>query len=420
MTESVPRRSTWRIRWAQRENSRREQTYLAAIDAWGRRGADLRARWQAATSFAGLPDNGSLPVALRRGERIYLTLAGVQSVEAPHITALPALTWAEPSDAAAGPVPPGIRVRDHGTAVITNRRLLFLGPATNREWAYDKLTGRLDDPTAPMTLLHVSNRKLASGIVVQPAAAAGFRFNLQLAIADAAGQRSGLVAGLDQSIRDHERLRPAPPMLAEPGQAPARFAWSPLRVIAAGVAVFALLICVVGVFAPSPKVKPATRADPLAATGTSASRPAVAVATTRAPATSPTPTALSPTVLAPSALSPSALSPSARPPTVAAKPRTAHPATTRPSHKPTAKPSPKPKPLDFCGAPANPLGYTFCGGSLIRSPDPAVCDYFDCIAYFWHGVGYMEQCSDGTVSMSGGRQGSCSHHGGDRRPVYQR
>ena len=74
--------------------------------------------------------------------------------------------------------------------------------------------------------------------------------------------------------------------------------------------------------------------------------------------------------------------------------------------------------MDLCGAPANPLGYNFCGGSLIRSPDPAVCDYFDCIASFSDGVGYMEQCQDGTVSMSGGRQGSCSHHGGNRRPVY--
>jgi hypothetical protein len=32
----------------------------------------------------------------------------------------------------------------------------------------------------------------------------------------------------------------------------------------------------------------------------------------------------------------------------------------------------------------------------------------------------MEQCTDGMVSMSGGRSGSCSHHGGNRRPVYRR
>jgi hypothetical protein len=75
--------------------------------------------------------------------------------------------------------------------------------------------------------------------------------------------------------------------------------------------------------------------------------------------------------------------------------------------------------VNLCGAPANPLGYTFCGsGSLIRSPDATVCDYFDCIPAFWDGVGYMIQCQDDTVSMSGGRSGSCSRHGGNRRPVH--
>jgi hypothetical protein len=30
----------------------------------------------------------------------------------------------------------------------------------------------------------------------------------------------------------------------------------------------------------------------------------------------------------------------------------------------------------------------------------------------------MIECADGKVSMSGGRQGSCSQHGGNRRTVY--
>ena len=126
-------------------------------------------------------------------------------------------------------------MRDQGTAVITSRRLIFLGPVGHREWAYDRLTGLQHDPTAPMTLLHVSNRKTASGIVVPPASAAVFRLDLQIALADATGQRAALVAQLDQSIRDHEWRRPVPPVVAEPGQAPIRAAWSPLRVIAAGV-----------------------------------------------------------------------------------------------------------------------------------------------------------------------------------------
>ena len=397
MTESAPRRNKWRIRWAERENARRGQAYAVAVDEWRRRDADLQAKRQAAASFAGIPGDGSLPVTLRRGEQIYLTLAGVQSVEAPHTTVLPAITWAAPGDAAAGPIPPGIRVRDHGTAVITSHRLLFLGSANNREWAYDKLTGLLNDPTAPMTLLHVSNRQTASGIVVQPASAAVFRFDLQLAIADAAAQRTALVAQLDQSIRDHERLRPIPPILVEPGQAPARAAWSPLRVVAAGVAAFVVLICVIGALAPAAKVKPKAPSD-------AAAEPTVAVTATQTSSSAP--------VLTTTAATTATTKVGAVPAT------TSPPATRKPPAKPKPKPKPTPKPVELCGAPQNPLGYNFCGGSLIRSPDSTVCDYFDCIASFWDGVGYMIQCQDDTVSMSGGRSGSCSHHGGNRRSVY--
>lgn len=74
--------------------------------------------------------------------------------------------------------------------------------------------------------------------------------------------------------------------------------------------------------------------------------------------------------------------------------------------------------VNLCGAPKNPDGYTFCGGQLIFTPAADVCDYFDCIASFDNGVGYMEECNDGAFSMSGGRRGACSSHGGEQRPVY--
>src|SRR6202012_5423831 len=62
----------------------------------------------------------------------------------------------------------------------------------------------------------------------------------------------------------------------------------------------------------------------------------------------------------------------------------------------------------WCGAPHNPWGYNMCVGSLIYSPDSAVCSYFACIASFWRGSGYMAECNDGTFSMSGGISGACS------------
>jgi hypothetical protein len=98
-------------------------------------------------------------------------------------------------------------------------------------------------------------------------------------------------------------------------------------------------------------------------------------------------------------------------------------ATGTPQPHPTAtlKPSPPPTetPWSECGAPPNPWGYHFCaGGALIYSPPPEFCSYFSCIGNFWNGRGYVIQCRDEMYSKSGGIQGSCSHHGGNLRPLY--
>lgn len=69
-------------------------------------------------------------------------------------------------------------------------------------------------------------------------------------------------------------------------------------------------------------------------------------------------------------------------------------------------------------APPNPWGYNFDGGALIYNPPSNFCDYFNCIASFWNGVGYVVQCTDSTFSLSGGRTGVCSTHGGFFRNLY--
>lgn len=74
---------------------------------------------------------------------------------------------------------------------------------------------------------------------------------------------------------------------------------------------------------------------------------------------------------------------------------------------------------DACGAPPNPFGYTFCGGQQINEPAVDFCAYFDCIANFDKGQGYVEQCQDETFSRSGGRPGVCSDHGGAKRELYE-
>lgn len=113
-------------------------------------------------------------------------------------------------------------------------------------------------------------------------------------------------------------------------------------------------------------------------------------------------------------------------PTPTHAPTSTHPPThgPTPTHapKPTHAPTPKPPIGPLCGAPANPWGYNFCGrGGAIYSSDlhSTVCGYFDCIPNFPNGVGYMVECNDGTYSMSGGRQGACSHHSGEWREVYR-
>jgi hypothetical protein len=113
--------------------------------------------------------------------------------------------------------------------------------------------------------------------------------------------------------------------------------------------------------------------------------------------------------------------PSASPTAVATAPTTpTPPATSTPTPTHTTKPTPTPKPTDWCGGPPNPLGYTLCpGGALIYAPAPSTCSYFDCIATFGNGKGYMVECQDGRYSMTGGRPSSCSHHQGEARPVYQ-
>ena len=75
--------------------------------------------------------------------------------------------------------------------------------------------------------------------------------------------------------------------------------------------------------------------------------------------------------------------------------------------------------MSLCRAPSNPWGFTFCTGSVIYAPPAGICAYLDCIPTFDNGHGYVVQCADGMFSKSGGRQGTCSHHGGERRPLLK-
>jgi hypothetical protein len=138
-------------------------------------------------------------------------------------------------------------------------------------------------------------------------------------------------------------------------------------------------------------------ADQASLPTTGASAAVVTGTATPAPIVAPTPT---PT-----------LAPTPQPVAVAPK------ATVRPTQKP-APPPPAPPAFNYCGAPANPWHYNFCGGSVITAVPSSFCSYFPCIPSFWQSTkGYAEECVDGKYSHSGGRPGACSYHGGELRPV---
>lgn len=164
---------------------------------------------------------------------------------------------------------------------------------------------------------------------------------------------------------------------------------------------------------------------PSGTTSAAASTPVAASATvpTEAPKTTTTLTAAAP-LAPPSSTRPPATTPPAPKPAPAVQTIPVAPKPPPVVH--TTPAAPKPPPVvhttpavaNLCGAPANPYGYNYCGrGGYISPPAQDICTYFSCINNFWNGKGYMEECNDGMVSMSGGRPGACSYHGGELRPV---
>ncbi|MCZ7439553.1 hypothetical protein O7598_24330 [Micromonospora sp. WMMC241] len=381
MTDSTG--STWRYRWAHRQNERRQRAFRAADEAWRRRDDELRRLRTLAVSFHGSERAGvGLPMELSPGEVVFWTLPAAQLVEVRHTAVLPA------PDLAVDPDPPvlrprrpeGVRVVDAGLAVLTNRRLVLLGGRGRRDWTYGRMTGLSHDPAAPVTLIQVLDRRRTSGLLLPTGAAADFRFTLTLAFADAIEQRAAVVAELDELLAEHAELRPQRPAVLTPAQA--RFSArlpGGRRTVAVGAA---LALAVPAMLVES---NPPTRAGSERA-----------AAATPAATASPAPPAVAPAV------------------------------RTRPSTSPEPRRSrsapggtdPQPAAERRCGAPPNPFGYDYCGGQRIRKPAAGVCDWFECVPGFWSGRGWLVQCRDGAVSRTGGQRDACAGHRGLRRTVW--
>ncbi|TYC07119.1 hypothetical protein FXF53_00475 [Micromonospora sp. WP24] len=377
--------STWRYRWAHRQNERRHQTYRGAEATWRRRNDELCRLRALAADFQGSAAAGiGLPLELASDEVVLWVWPAVQLVEVRHSGVLPAPDLAVGVEAT--PLrprrPDGIRVADAGMAVVTSRRLVLLGGRGRRDWAYGKMTGLAHDPAAPVTLIQTLDRRRTSGVLLPVAAAADFRFKLTLAFADAIEQRDAVRAQLDELIDEHAQLKPFRPAVATPAQARLSGLVPGGRRTVAIAAAVALLV-------------------PAALIESGPSDPGAEVAIAAIP--DPTPRA----------------TPPAAPVLARAEPAASTSATPKPKPKPErSSASPSPQGERLCGAPRNPMGYDFCGGDRIREPDAEVCDHFDCAQEFWAGRGYLVQCRDGVVSLTGGSRNACAEHRGVRRTVW--
>ncbi|MFE9918388.1 hypothetical protein ACFYPG_24840 [Micromonospora sp. NPDC005553] len=370
--------STWRYRWAHRQNVRRVSTYRGAETAWRRRDDELRRLRALAADFQGSAAAGAgLALELAADEVVLWVLPAAQLVEVRHTAVLPApdLTVAPGTGPLRPRRPDGVRVTDAGMAVITSRRLVLLGGRGRRDWAYGRITGLSHDPAAPVSLIQVLDRRRISGLLLPTDAAPDFRFKLTLAFADAIEQRAAVIAQLDELIAEHAQLKPFRPAAATPGQARlSSFVPGGRRSIAVAAAI-ALLV-------PAALIE-SNPSDPRGGAE-------VAAAATPAPTVSAAPARIGPAL-----------------------------ALKSPPPKPTKSPRPSPSATQSsrCGAPENPLGYDFCGGTRIRKPAVEVCDWFDCVPQFWAGRGYLVQCRDGSVSLAGGRSNACAGHQGVRRTI---
>ncbi|MEV0426511.1 hypothetical protein [Micromonospora sp. NPDC050495] len=387
MTDSTG--STWRYRWAHRQNERRQRTFRAADEAWRQRDEELRRLRTLAGSFHGSAEAGAgLPMELAPGEVVFWTLPAAQLVEVRHTAVLPAPELVvDPDPPVLRPRrPEGVKVVDAGLAVLTNRRLVLLGGRGRRDWAYGRMTGLSHDPAAPVTLIQVLDRRRTSGLLLPTGAVADFRFKLTLAFADAIEQRAAVIAQLDALIEEHTAIQPVRPAVLTPAQARVSAVLpGGRRTVAVGIAL--ALVVPAMLFESDPPVRPGSE---MAAAAT--------------PATSATP---APPPVAPAVRNETASTP---------KPRRARP--TRPAAPTTRHATPQPRGERRCGAPANPFGYDFCGGDRIRRPDRDVCDWFDCAPGFWSGRGWLVQCRDGSISLSGGQRDSCARNDGYRRTFW--
>lgn len=97
---------------------------------------------------------------------------------------------------------------DTGRLVVTNRRVVFTGAKSTRQWAFDKLISLDASSDGDTVLIHVSNRQKASGVHVRDHGE-DFTAFLALGVALAQNDPTEVATDCEKAAAEHRTERPA-------------------------------------------------------------------------------------------------------------------------------------------------------------------------------------------------------------------
>ncbi len=193
--------------------------------------AEVEGQLTAARTYEGVAagESTDIPIALRAGERMFLTVSGAVLIE----TRRGAGHWTGANQGVSVRVPgtKSMRYRvgatrgtyvpgdesptpiDQGSFTITTTRATFVGAKQTREWSWAKLIGVAHQPDSPWTAIAVSNRQKTSGVGYDAEHAGLIRFWLDLAVARANHTSDAFIAGLEAELAaaGGPTPRPLPP-----------------------------------------------------------------------------------------------------------------------------------------------------------------------------------------------------------------
>jgi hypothetical protein len=197
---------------------------------WRAEDDDLAQLIDEARTFRGFPTGQATgaPIHLHAAERVFVVVHDVELIEPPSADGTSVGRYHGVSAHVPGTRSTRYRIGrskghyvrtsakptaiDTGTAVITDRRVVFTGPKQVREWVWSKTTSVDHDPDSPWTVIAVENRTKVSGIAYRAPVASHVRFRLGLAYAVATGAVDGVVAELEADRADHAQHQPGAPL----------------------------------------------------------------------------------------------------------------------------------------------------------------------------------------------------------------